>query len=312
MRPEACKDALGATRVRLEELEAANLRYRRQGDFALAYEELAAFIRVATERGHKLDVARAKAILALTYYWDGPRYLPRAMGITQEILEALAPDPVAHAKALINGLTFSALAADVPSMRTLSLRLRAIHTTNPSAVRKWVGRSHLALCRAFSVLQNEELAIRHAEQATVFHRENIGPYNERDRQCYLALSATALGELLVKRDVTCAKEVLEIARAAMPLDSRVEVVDYLEALIAHEMHEDGKVFPLLERALMGATKNKDHGLRFKIGELSARHRLRSGNVDACNRLLDSMIREAAQGRLITTLDRLQRLRAARE
>lgn len=292
----------------LDHLERTNLQHRIIGDFTSAYEELQAALTEVSLRGTLRDKLRVKTLLALTYYKDGPRQIHRALAICDEVLPQMGTWADEASKALINGLTMAMFAGDIGRTRNWSLRLRALHITKGAAITRWLGRSLLVLARAALAQGERERALAFAAEAVEFHKVHGGPFTEHDRLCYLALSYADMCEIVVESDPQQARTLLDQAHRLMPSEARGEILHYLEALVAHVSGQPEAVSPWLDMAFEGAARNRDHWLKFKVAELGARHAMVVQRADV-RHILDAVIREAAEGRMITVLDRLQRLRA---
>lgn len=289
-------------------LEQSNLQLRRNNDFERAYFELHQLLQVLNPENRVLDRARVNFLLALTYYNDGPRNLPPALSVSEEIIPILADDPETQCRALFNGLVFAGVACDLHRLRDWSLRLRALLAKHPTMLHKWYGRSATALSRSAVQLGNRERALAYAREAIEFYKSGGCPHNERDTQTWLGLSYGHMAELIVEEDPNQAERLIRLGFSAMPAGARDEMLHYVLALVFHNTSRHDMVADHLTRVQMKAEEHRDHRLRFRVARLWVLHTQVSGDPHRALMALNPLIREVAHGRMIDMLQELQTLR----
>lgn len=286
--------------IRIRELRNTN-------QYPQAYDEIGALLLVET---NAYESARLKAVLALTYFKDGPRHLARALTLIDEILPVLAANPRELCKALINGVAAAHLAQDTHRLRLWGGRLRMLCADKTAELTDFLGWAHLLLGYAARMMGHPKAAKTHISDAVKAIKKYGSPHGRADAASAEATCYCLLAELALVDDTTpTAEAYLAYARAVMPA-GRLMHPNYVEGLI---LQRNGAPAAEIERVLAlaeaEAITRHEHFFRFQIAEaraVTASHH----DAAACRAVLLPVIRDAADARIIPVLVRLQTLLAS--
>lgn len=171
----------------------------------------------------------ARAVIA---YMDGPGYTTHGLRDLDEAL-SLLDDPSERFQAVLTALALC-YAGQLPDRAEHYLRLmEAMSREYPVLTAPWHGRYLINRGQVQMLSGRLKQAIETLEEAVTWHRQNLGPFDAADQQCYLGLALLNEGYARVKAgDAKGAKARLAEAMQVMPVTDRAVSIHELAAQIA--------------------------------------------------------------------------------
>lgn len=271
------------------------------GDYEQAFAMLRPMLQDGTE--HQ---GFALGLKALGLYTTSPRNASESLRLTREALSLVGDNPILKAKTLINGLGYATYISDNETSKAFSLSLRAVMMNPIFDSSPWMGRCLLALGRHYELIENFATAVQYFDEARKWHTENVGPYSESDRLCYLGVATACHIELqllhgnLKGTDPSVSKAVRLIRTSKRPY-----LADYIEALVHHRLGDFAEAVSAYTVAIDGAKARRDHAHRLRVTIALATVYKELGRYEDARSILHPLIRECALGRLVFLVSQLQ-------
>lgn len=255
-----------------------------------------------------VNYGRGLSLAAALAYAEDFRNVVKALIWTDEALALLGGDALQSGICLMDGLQYARRVGDIGKAeryaKCLSVLLRVQQGPEFQA---WTGRMYLALARHYenSLIREAE---RYYQMAVAWHRHNIGPHDDIDRRCQLAMSYAGLCRVaLAKGNVEAAAKHLSACLNAWPPERWNGPVRYVEGLVAEAQGQFDKVRSICDELSARDELKFNHGLRLDLAELEARWYAQAGDARSAYVALEPIMRDLAGVGATTQLLRIQRL-----
>ncbi|HEY3363858.1 MAG TPA: hypothetical protein VGK74_02240 [Symbiobacteriaceae bacterium] len=278
---------------------------RRERRWQEAHDALAPLLRSQDMQA----VGWARVQLALTYHAESEEKDTLAIQLINSALAVLHDHGREWVMALINGsLIAEAIRDDVQHGSYVDAMKEAL-SRKDSAILPWRGRMYGRLGYFYTrIAVDWALAEYWLHQAVAFYKKHIGPFNERDRQCQLRISLSALGDVMLhigRHDG--ARACLAEAEATAHDDGAQSSVDYLRGRLLQTAGNDREAIKHFSSALTSAEAKNLHVLTCMAAESLARAHSNLGEFAVAEALILPLKARMKRGGASETVLRLQRL-----
>lgn len=242
-------------------------------------------------------------LLANVQVQCGVRNYAACMGRLRDVLGADVPLLV-HLKARLLLAHLAAATRDYPLWRAQMDAYPALAEALPA----WTGRFLRSEAHGLESFDDLSAAIAMFTRAAAWHTDNLGPYDEQDRRCYLGACYANLTRLYVQvGDMAGAESALRLAEAIMPAGTyQTWIVPFGRAHLALARDDLVAVPAAIQEAqrLLGTHANcTDAAL---VADLEATYYRRMGNSEQTRERAAEAVRLTRLSRNLSLLTRLQR------
>lgn len=233
----------------------------------------------------------------------GPRYL----GDCLRSIDAVLGD---ERTALITRFKSNLLGAAVAQMLGDHARWTLHNEALIAAVPElplWEGRVIRSEAHGLDVFGTPQEAIGRFSDSVKWHLANTGPFDERDRLCYLAVSYANLCRLYLRvGDFKAALAVQESAEECMPSDTHQTVHIYMSRASYHlAVGEADPAREAIAKADLLLSDRPNHAISVSLGELKAQLFVLTGETIRAQAMLHWVSKQAALFRNLALLKRVQ-------